>query len=84
MSQRDVRSTVLEALSSVAPEADTASLEADVPFRDQLDIDSMDFLNFLIKLSEELGVEVPEKDATQLGSLDECVVYLEAALAARE
>lgn|GEM_PF-1686790 len=51
--------------------------------RDQLDIDSMDFLNFLIALHQEFGVDVPESDAGKLGSIDACVGYLEQALRQR-
>ena len=54
-------------------------MRADVGFRDQVDIDSMDFLNFAIALDEELGVAVPEKDYPKLASLDGCADYVLAA-----
>ena len=78
MTDDEIRSAVLQALSEVAPEADPAELEPDVPLRDQLDIDSMDFLNFVIALDKELGVAVPETDYPKLATLDGCVAYLAA------
>jgi len=76
-----IRAQVLEALSDVAPEADPSSLEGDVPFRDQLDIDSMDFLNFLIGVNQRVGVEIPEADYPKLETLDDLVGCLVAARA---
>ena len=82
MSTTDLTQTVLDALSTVAPEADAATLLAGVPLRDQLDMDSMDYLNFVIALSERTGVEVPESDYGKLTTVDECVAYLESRRAA--
>jgi acyl carrier protein len=77
----ELRATVLRALASVAPEADLAALAADVPFRDQLDLDSMDFLNFVIALHAATGVDVPEADYARLATLRGCETYLAAKLA---
>lgn len=74
----DLKATILRTLGEIAPEADLASLKPDVSFRDQLDIDSMDFLNFVIALHEELHVEIPEADYPQLSTLNGCVQYLTA------
>ena len=79
MTNGELRETVLRALGEIAPEADPTTLKPDVSFRDQLDIDSMDFLNFAIALHEELGVEIPEADYPKLATLDGCVEYLAAA-----
>ncbi len=79
MTDADLRQQVLDALSGVAPEADLADLDGEVPFRDQLDLDSMDFLNFLIKVAEGTGVEMPERDYPKVATLDDLVAYLEAA-----
>ena len=65
MTQDEIRAAVLRALCDVAPEADPATLAPDVSLRDQLDIDSMDFLNFLIGIHEELNVDIPEADYPQ-------------------
>jgi acyl carrier protein len=76
MSPEAIRTAVLRCLGEVAPEADLAALRADRPIRDQLDIDSMDFLNFVIGLDRALGVAVPESDYRELGTVDACVRYL--------
>jgi acyl carrier protein len=83
VTENEIRETVVRVLVGIAPEADPATLEPDVSFRDQLDIDSMDFLNFAIELHEELGVEIPEADYPKLQTLDACVEYLGRAVAAR-
>ena len=72
----DLRAVVLRALGDIAPEADLASLRPDVAFRDQLDLDSMDILNFVVGLHGALGVEIPEADYPKLATLDVCVEYL--------
>lgn len=82
MSPDEIRSTVLDVLGSVAPEGDYARLRADRPLRDQLDIDSYDFLNVIVRLHEQLGVEIPEADYAKLGTLDATVDYLAARLGA--
>lgn len=76
MTHEEIRSRVLECLGKVAPEADLTALAPNVPFRDQLDIDSIDFLNFVIWLDEALHVAVPEADYGALTTLDDCVAYL--------
>lgn len=68
--------TVLDSLSAVAPDADSAALAPDRPFRDQMDFDSVDFLNFVMKLENAFGIRVPELDYPQLISLDGCRAYL--------
>jgi acyl carrier protein len=79
----ELRATVLRCLGEVAPEADPARVRPDVSFRDQLDLDSMDFLNFVIALHQALGVDVPEVDYPKLATLDGCVEYLAEAAARR-
>jgi acyl carrier protein len=73
-----LRAAVLRALGEIAPEADLASLKPEVPFREQLDLDSMDILNFVVGLHAALGVEIPEADYPKLATLEACVEYLEA------
>jgi acyl carrier protein len=74
----EIRATVLRTLGEIAPEADLSILEPDVSFRDQLDVDSMDLLNFVIALHAALHVEIPEADYPKLATLDGCVDYLTA------
>ena len=83
MTGGEVKATVLRLLADIAPEADLTALAPDVEFPDQIDIDSMDFLNFVIALGAEFGVEIPELDYPKLATLDGCLDYLLAAIAAQ-
>lgn len=78
MTDDTLQQTVLRVLGTVAPEAELDGIDPDASFRDQLDIDSMDFLNFVIALHEELGVDIPETDYPKLSSLGGAVDYLQA------
>ncbi len=78
MTKEEIRNTVLRILNEIAPEADLTRLKPQTSFREQLDIDSMDLLNFVIALDKELHVEIPEADYRQLSTLDACVEYLGA------
>ncbi|MFI5398020.1 MAG: acyl carrier protein [Candidatus Binatia bacterium] len=78
MTKDEIRATVLRLLGEIAPEADLAQVKPDVNFRDQLDIDSMDFLNLVIALHEKLHVEIPETDYSKIATLNGCVEYLSA------
>lgn len=79
MTRDEIRATVLRVLGEVAPEADLASLKPDIGLREQLDVDSMDLLNFVIGLHNALNIEIPETDYPKLATLDGCVEYLIAA-----
>jgi acyl carrier protein len=72
----EIRAAVLRVLGDIAPEADVATLKPGVPFRDQLDLDSMDLLNAVVALHAALGVDIPEADYPKLATLDGCVAYL--------
>ena len=80
MTPAEIRETVLRMLCEVAPEADPTQIRSDVDLRDQLDIDSMDLLTFVISVDEELGVDIPESDYGRFTTLDEFVAYLGARL----
>jgi acyl carrier protein len=80
MTAEQIRQTVVDALIRIAPEIDPASIEAGASFRDQLDLDSMDFLNFVLAVHDRLGVEIPETDYPRLSTLDGAVGYLTARL----
>ena len=71
-----VRVTLLRILGEIAPEADTSRIRSDQNLREQLDIDSMDFLNVVTALHKELGVDVPEADYGKLATLDRAIDYL--------
>ncbi|OQW32723.1 MAG: acyl carrier protein [Nitrospira sp. SG-bin1] len=72
----EIRQTVLRLLGEIAPEADLAAVKPNVSFRDQLDIDSMDFLNFVVSIHRTFGVEIPEVDYPKYSTLDGCVEQL--------
>lgn len=80
MSSEEIRKTVLQLLTDIAPEVDPARIKLDVSFRDQLDVDSMDLLKFVISLHTKFGVEIPERDYSKLTTPNGCIAYLEAAL----
>ncbi|MDO8449673.1 MAG: acyl carrier protein [Rhodoferax sp.] len=73
--------TVVTLLRSIAPEVEPDTLEPERPLRQQVDLDSMDWLNFLVSLHERFGVNIPEADYAGLVTLDNVVDYLQARLA---
>lgn len=70
---------VASALRGIAPEADIDSIDPAASLREQLDLDSFDFLNMLITLQETVGVDIPEADYGRVDSLNALVAYLMAA-----
>ena len=76
MTPEEIKDVVLRALTGVAPEIDPASIQPGISFRDQLDVDSMDFLNFVIALHTRLGIDIPEAYYPKLSTLDSAVAYL--------
>ena len=73
-----IKAAIFAGLHQIAPEAAPELLAPDVNIREALDIDSFDYLNFMIALDAELGVEIPEADYGLLGTLNDLVKYLEA------
>ncbi|GAB4163299.1 MAG: hypothetical protein Fur0021_38300 [Candidatus Promineifilaceae bacterium] len=71
-----IKETIFDLLSAIAPEADFVRLDPNANLRQALDIDSFDFLNFLIGLDEAIGVEIPEADYGKLISLNDLLDYL--------
>lgn len=80
MNDAELRSTVLATLLSIAPEVDATLLRDSRPLRLQVDLDSMDWLNFLIGLSQQLKVDIAESDYGQLVTLEDLLAYLRARL----
>ena len=78
MTEAELKRIIFDGLRKIAPESEPETLAPDVNVRKTLDIDSYDFLNFLIGLSEKLGVEVPEEDYGKIRSLKELLTYLSA------
>ncbi len=78
MTDDDARQVVLKVLGEIAPEVELETVEPKTSFRDQFDIDSVDFLNFVIGLHEATGVDIPEADYPKLSSLEGAAAYLVA------
>ena len=76
MNAEDTRETVLQALKRVAPESDPEHLDPDLPFRDQMHFDSVDFVNLMELLQQASGRKIPETDYPRLGTLNGCIRYL--------
>ena len=79
MNEDQARDLILKSLCDVAPEVDAASIDPDVPFQEQLDLDSMDFLNYVTGLEEAAGIRIPEPDYRRVSTLSGCVAYMVAA-----
>ena len=76
MTRDQIRTILLEEIGNIAPEAELTTLRPDADLREELDIDSISFLNLIIALGHRLGVNVPEKDYARLGTLTGAVDYL--------
>ena len=76
LNETEIREVVARVLNGIAPEIDLDCIDPSRNLRDQMDIDSIDFMNFVIGLHKELGVEIPDVDLTKLATLDSCVGYL--------
>ena len=83
MNEPEIKSRVIEIIKSIAPELEEGELRADRPLRDQIDLDSMDWLNVLVAVNEKLHVDIPEADYGKLVTLDNLVAYLRGKLASR-
>jgi acyl carrier protein len=78
MDHTTLRQTVFDVLHRIAPEVSADEIDPAVPLRDQVDLDSMDWLNFLVGLHARLGVDIPEADYRRLATLDQLLAYLAA------
>jgi acyl carrier protein len=82
MSDQAVRDIILGIIAVVAPDADLSDVKNDARLRDQLELDSMDFLDIVMELRKRYKIEVPKEDYPQLATLDSCVAYLSPKFAA--
>ncbi len=80
MSDDEIKAVVLRELGKIAPEARSAKLDPAVDLREQIDLDSMDILNWMIAIHTVTGVEIPEADYPQMATLNGCVNYLRARM----
>ncbi len=80
MTRDEIRQAIVRALGAIAPETDAAAIDPKANLREALDLDSMDFLNFIVALHADLGVDVPEADYRKMSSLDASIDYLASRL----
>ena len=77
MNREVLKQAIVDTLLAIAPEIDSGTLRADKPLRDQVDLDSADWLNFLVALHARIGVDIPDADAAKLTTLDKLIDYCE-------
>ena len=77
MTPAEIRSEVLDILADIAPDEDLSNLDDDKPFREQLELDSMDFLDIVMELRKRYRIQIPEEDYAHLASMGSTVKYLE-------
>jgi|TARA_B100000959_G_scaffold251446_1_gene280749 acyl carrier protein len=77
MTAEKIREVIIDILSDIAPDEELGDLKDEVPFRDQLELDSMDFLDIVMELRKRYRVQVPEEDYGELASMQSTVTYLE-------
>ena len=83
MTREQIGQAIITIITDVVPDQDCSSLNAEKPLREQLELDSMDFLDIVMELRKRYGVEVPEAEYPKLATLKSCIDYLEPKLASR-
>lgn len=76
MAPEEIREVIIEILQDIAPDEDLSSLDDSVAFREQLELDSMDFLDIVMELRKRYRVQIPEEEYSHLASMDSTVTYL--------
>lgn len=77
MTPAEIREEIIDILEDISPDDDLGSLDDATPFRDQLELDSMDFLDIVMELRKRHRVQIPEEDYGNLASMSSTVTYLE-------
>ena len=80
MNREEIQDVILEIIEDIDEDADLEAIKPDVALRDQLDLDSMDFLDIVMELRKRYKLQIPEADYPNLATLDSCVNYLEPLL----
>ena len=80
MTTAEISDEILDILSDIAPDEDLSTVVDDKPFREQLELDSMDFLDIVMELRKRHRIQIPEADYTHLASLSSTVAYLEPTM----
>ena len=76
MTPGDIRNVILEILSDISPDADLSNLDDALAFREQIELDSMDFLDIVMELKKRYRISIPEEDYKELASMNSTVAYL--------
>ncbi len=84
MTKDEVRQAILDILADIAPDEDMNSINDEATLREQIDLDSMDFLDIVMELRKRFNIEVPEKDYEKLVSMASCIQYLQPILNDRQ
>ena len=80
MTKEEISQAIIDIINDILPEGDCSGVDPDVRLRDQLELDSMDFLDIVMELRKQYGVEVPEDDYPHFITLEGCMNYLEPTL----
>jgi len=81
MTRDEISDVILEIIEDIDEDADFDNLDPEKPLRDQLDLDSMDFLDIVMELRKRYKLQIPEEEYPELATLNSCVNYLEPKLA---
>ena len=77
MNRAEIKDEILDILTDIAPDEDLSGLQDDVAFREQMELDSMDFLDIVMELRKRHRIQIPEEDYVHLASMESTVTYLE-------
>jgi acyl carrier protein len=82
MTKEEISQAIIDIINDILPDGDCSDVDPDLKLRDQLDLDSMDFLDIVMELRKQYSVEVPEEDYPKLATLHSCIEYLEPKMKA--
>lgn len=80
MTDQQIKDMILEIVADIAPDADLSNIDPQIRLREQIELDSMDFLDIIMELRKRYKIDVPEDDYMKLSTLDGCVEYLRSHL----
>jgi acyl carrier protein len=80
VTREEIIQLIVELIHETVPNEDLSNVDPDIPLRDQLELDSVDFLNIIMELQMRYGIEIPEDDFIELTTLNRCVEYLSPRL----
>jgi acyl carrier protein len=81
MTRDEVKEAIIEIINDILPEGDCSEVDPDQKLRDQLELDSMDFLDIVMELRKQYKVQIPEEDYPKLATLNSCIEYLTPKMA---